>query len=62
MPKELEYVYRCSNPYCDAVWDADPKGHCPACIKPDGVGYSTRQLKLISLDEALAKVNPHANT
>jgi len=34
-------VYVCSNPACGVVHAADPNGHCPACIKRDGVGWST---------------------
>lgn len=34
-------VYVCSNPSCGAVWKDDPKGHCRACIKSDGGGWST---------------------
>jgi hypothetical protein len=39
MPYPRE-VYRCSNPQCSTVWDENPRGHCPACIKPDGGGWS----------------------
>jgi hypothetical protein len=37
----MTVVFICSNPHCDAVWDVDPRGHCPACIKPSGLGWST---------------------
>lgn len=33
-------MFRCSNPDCRALHPADPQGHCPACIKPDGSGWS----------------------
>jgi hypothetical protein len=35
-------VFVCSNPKCGAVWECDPHGHCPACIKRSGAGFSTR--------------------
>lgn len=34
-------VYVCSNPSCGTVWQEDPKRHCPACVRQDGVGWST---------------------
>jgi hypothetical protein len=38
--------FKCSNPACGAVHDTDPKGHCPACVQPSGVGYSARPIDL----------------
>jgi hypothetical protein len=49
MNAELCKVYQCSNPRCLAIWNADPKGHCPNCITKEGVGYSTIPLPLLSL-------------
>lgn len=42
--KIVPHVYVCSNPKCGAVFDFDPCGHCPVCILPSGVGWSTRQI------------------
>ena len=41
---QLMEVFRCSNPNCTAMWDADPHGHCPACIQTNGSGWSTYRL------------------
>jgi len=42
-------VFVCSNEYCRAVWGADPQGHCPACKKDDGSGWSTISSEVRSL-------------
>lgn len=42
-------VFVCSNEYCRVVWNADPQGHCPACKKPDGNGWSTISSEVRSL-------------
>lgn len=44
-------VFVCSNPHCDAVWTADPQGHCPKCLQPSGVGWSTMSRHLMPLPE-----------
>lgn len=33
-------VFVCSNRECCAVLDFDPLGHCPVCLRADGVGWS----------------------
>jgi hypothetical protein len=48
-PKAPSHVFVCSNQRCTAVWDADPNGHCPACIQPSGVGYSTMRREVKAL-------------
>lgn len=56
--KELKnFVYVCSNKECDAVWYADPHGHCPKCIQPNGGGWSTMQREVIELPKAPLTVN-----
>ena len=49
-------VYQCSNPHCAAIFSRDPLGHCPKCILPTGVGFSTirRQVIDISAMRAMA--------
>lgn len=37
----MNTVFVCSNECCRVVWSADPKGHCPACKKVGGGGWST---------------------
>lgn len=34
-------VFVCSNQRCGAVHAKDPQGHCPTCIMPNGLGWST---------------------
>lgn len=41
-------VYVCSNKACDAVWNADPQGHCPRCKQASGVGWSTMLRRVLS--------------
>ena len=55
-------VFKCSNPNCLAVWDADPRGHCPACIQPDGGGWSTYPLAVRHLKamEIMARIPTRA--
>ncbi len=40
-------VYVCSNPKCNAVRAKDPNGHCPVCVQPSGVGYSTMRKEVL---------------
>ena len=39
-------VYLCSNKDCRAVYDFDPKGHCPTCLSPSGRGWSCITVEL----------------
>lgn len=36
-----QVVYVCSNQACRAAYKADPMGHCPTCVQPNGSGWST---------------------
>lgn len=36
----MKLVFMCSNSNCRTIWNRDPHGHCPACKKPDGSGWS----------------------
>lgn len=45
----MTVVFVCSNEYCRVVWNADPQGHCPACKKSDGSGWSTISSEVRSL-------------
>lgn len=61
-------VFVCSNRECVTVFDFDPRGHCPICIKPDGSGWSTiatdvrtaedvvQEIRARKVDAALARV------
>lgn len=49
MTTALKEVFICSGPKCQAVFDADPKGPCPVCVKDNGSGWSTRQREVRSL-------------
>lgn len=39
-------AFVCSNPNCSTVYLQDPMGHCPACRKDNGGGWSTRRVPL----------------
>ena len=54
-------VYVCSNPKCRAVYDSDPRGHCPTCdrthmvgIEPNAVGFSTSAREILNPDAVRA--------
>lgn len=44
-------VFVCSNPQCRTVFDEDPRGHCPACVKGNGGGWSAPGLPIRKLSE-----------
>lgn len=45
----LKEVFICSGPKCRAVFDADPKGACPVCVKSNGAGWSTMRRDILPL-------------
>ncbi|MDE2427034.1 MAG: hypothetical protein KGO96_14135 [Elusimicrobia bacterium] len=49
--QQVSTVYLCSNANCQAVHEVDPCGHCPACVSPSGVGWSTIPRKLYRSDQ-----------
>lgn len=51
-------VHICSNKDCFAVWDKDPQGHCPACKKANGGGWSALTRNVRSLDGDPPTVTP----
>lgn len=53
MAEKLYEVFKCSNPKCDAIWNKDPHGHCPACMKVDGGGWSCRTMPVLALPAAV---------
>lgn len=54
--RKARRVYVCSNSKCDAVWDNDPQGPCPACHLANGGGWSTMTRDLRELPEALTEL------
>jgi hypothetical protein len=51
----MNTVFVCSNESCRVVWSADPQGHCPACKKADGGGWSTISSDVRSLPKPASR-------
>lgn len=49
-------VYVCSNPECTMIYDFDPNGHCPICIKENGSGWSTRMQQVFTAEETMREL------
>lgn len=49
----LKEVFICSSPKCQAVFNADPQGACPVCVKPNGAGWSTKRREVRDLPKVV---------
>lgn len=53
-------VFVCSNSQCGAAFDYDPKGHCPICIRSDGIGFSCRAVSVRTAEDTVREIRTRA--